>query len=116
MPETSLRIGNEPVALVRKNVAPANISAGPSGRRLGRTVTKDKSLEYALPMTNKRLRAIAALEVELAMTEAHAEKLSIVAPGAADPERQQAMAALAKEENDRAETLRQQIHLLQDQI
>jgi hypothetical protein len=63
-------------------------------------------------MTNKRLRAIAALEVELAMTEAHARRLSTVAPNSADPEQKHALAALVKEENDRAEILRRQIPLL----
>jgi hypothetical protein len=46
------------------------------------------------------------------MTEAHAKRLSTVAPIPADTEQQHAMAALVKEENDRAEILRQQIHLL----
>jgi hypothetical protein len=63
-------------------------------------------------MTNKRLRAIAALEVELAMTEAHARRLSTVASNSTDPEQEQALAALVKEENDRAEKLRRQVHLL----
>ena len=67
-------------------------------------------------MTNKRLRAIAALEVELAMTEAHAKRLSTVAPYSTDPEQKHALAALVKEENDRAETLRRQIHLLKDHV
>lgn len=66
-------------------------------------------------MTDKRLRAIAALEVEVEMTEAHVKRLSTVAPDSADPARQQAMAALVKEENERAELLRRQIHLLRDQ-
>jgi len=46
------------------------------------------------------------------MTEAHVKRLSAVAPNLADPERQYAMAALVQEENDRAELLRRQIHLL----
>lgn len=65
-------------------------------------------------MTDRRLREIAALEVELAMTEAHAKKLSIVAPKLADPKQQHDMAALVREENDRAEELRRQIRLLRD--
>ena len=75
-------------------------------------MTEDQNLGYPLRMTDKRLRAIAALEVELAMTEAHAKRLSTVAPNSADTEQQHAMAALVQEENDRAEILRQQIHLL----
>ena len=67
-------------------------------------------------MTSKRLREIAALEVELAMTEAHARRISSVEPTSADPERQQAMAALVKEENDRAEILRRQIRLLRGRV
>ncbi len=67
-------------------------------------------------MTNKRLRAIAALEVELAMTQAHAKRLSTVPPKLDDPERQHAMAALVQEENDRAELLRRQIHLLRGHV
>jgi hypothetical protein len=35
-----------------------------------------------------------------------------VAPNSADTEQQHAMAALVQEENDRAEILRRQIHLL----
>jgi hypothetical protein len=56
------------------------------------------------------------LKVELAMAEAHARRLSNVAPNSADPEQQHAMAALVKEEKDRAEVLRRQIHLLRDQM
>jgi len=76
-------------------------------------VTGDNRLGYPLPMTDKRRRAIAALEVEVAMTEAHVKRLSAVAPDLADPERQHAMAALVKEENDRADLLKRQIHMLQ---
>ena len=75
-------------------------------------MTEGQNLGYALLMTDKRLRAIAALEVELAMTEAHAKRPSTVAPNLAAPEQQHEMAALVKEENDRAEILRRQIHLL----
>jgi len=67
-------------------------------------------------MTNKRLRAIAALEVELTMTEAHAKRLSTVTPNSTDPEQEHALAALVKEENDRAEMLRRQIHLLKGHV
>ena len=67
-------------------------------------------------MMDKRLRAVAALEVELAMTEAHAGRLSRVAPNSTNPEQNHAMAALVKEENDRAEMLRRQIHLLRGHV
>jgi rubrerythrin len=67
-------------------------------------------------MTDKRLRAIAALEVEVEMTEAHVKRLSTVAHNLAHPEQQHAMAALVKEENDRAELLRRQIHLLRGHV
>ncbi len=79
-------------------------------------MTEDQNLGYPLRMTDKRLRAIAALEVELAMTEAHAKRLSTVAPNLAAPEQQSGMAALVKEENDRAEILRRQIHLLRGHV
>lgn len=68
-----------------------------------------------LPMSDKRLRVIAGLEVELAMTEAHAKKLSSTSPNLAAPDKQREMAALIKEENDRAEQLRRQLQLLRDQ-
>jgi uncharacterized protein YaaN involved in tellurite resistance len=67
-------------------------------------------------MTDKRRRAIAALEVEVAMTEAHVKRLSAEAPNLADPEQQHAMAALVKEETDRAELLRRQIHMLRGHV
>ncbi len=79
-------------------------------------MTADNKLGYAFLMTDKRLRAIAALEVELAMTEAHAKRLSTVAPNSTNPEQQHAMAALVKEENDRAEILRRQIHVLRSHV
>lgn len=94
----------------------ASARTGPVSPSLNRHVTEDNELGYAFRVTNKRLRAIAALEVELEMTEAHARRLSSVAPNSADPEHQHAMAALAKEENDRAELLRRQIHLLQGHV
>jgi hypothetical protein len=67
-------------------------------------------------MTDKRLRAIAALEIEVEMTEAHVKKLSYMVPDVADPEREHAMAALVQEENARAELLRRQIHLLRGPV
>lgn len=66
-------------------------------------------------MTDKRRRAIAALEVELAMTEAHARKLSSTAPTSGDPNQHREIAALIKEENERAEKLKEQLRLLRDQ-
>jgi hypothetical protein len=64
----------------------------------------DYELGYSLPMTDKSQRVIAALEVEAAMAEAHAKRLSSTAPNLADPERQREIAALVKEETDRAQT------------
>ena len=55
-------------------------------------------LTMPLIMTNKRLREIAALEVEIQMTEAHVKKLSSSAPNVTDSEGQNQMAALLKEE------------------
>lgn len=66
-------------------------------------------------MSDKRLREIAALEVELAMTEHHAKKLAGTALSSGDPDQQGAMKALIKEENERAEELRHKIRLLRDQ-
>jgi hypothetical protein len=65
-------------------------------------------------MTDKRLREIATLEVELAMTEAHARKLSAVVPGSANPGEENQMAVLLKEENERAEVLRRKIRILKN--
>ena len=67
-------------------------------------------------MTDKDQRVIAALEVEAAMAEAHAKRLSNTAPNLADPERQREIAALVKEETDKAQTLRGQIRRLRDQV
>ncbi len=58
---------------------------------------------------------IAALEVEAAMTEAHAKRLSNVAPNLADPGRQREIAALVEEETERAKTIRERIRLLRGQ-
>ena len=65
-------------------------------------------------MTENRLREIAALEVELAMTEAHARKLSTMAPVSTNSGEDNQMAALLKEENDRAEMLRRKIRTLRN--
>jgi hypothetical protein len=67
-------------------------------------------------MTNKRKREIAALEVEAAMAEGHAKRLSNIAPNLADPENQRAITALVEEETDRAKTIRGQIRLLRDHV
>lgn len=78
--------------------------------------TSNSTMEKEIPSpTDKRLRAIAALEIELAMTEAHAQKLSVATPNLADPNQQPEFAALINEEKERAETLRRQIQLLRDQ-
>jgi hypothetical protein len=67
-------------------------------------------------MTNKRQREIAALDLEAAMAEAHAKRLSNIAPNLADPEKQREITALVEEETDRAKTIRGQIHLLRDHV
>jgi hypothetical protein len=79
-------------------------------------MTADWELGYSLPMTDKSQRVIAALEVEAAMAEAHAKRLSNTAPNLANPERQREIAALVKEETDRAQTIRVQIRLLRNQV
>lgn len=66
----------------------------------------------ALSAADKRRRAIAALEAEVAMTEAHAKKLSAILARLTDPGHRDEMTALLKEENDRAEQLRQQLRRL----
>jgi bacterioferritin (cytochrome b1) len=65
-------------------------------------------------MVDKHRRAIAALEVELAMTEAHADKLSTALTRLTDSNQRDELTALVKEESDRAEQLRQQLRLLRD--
>lgn len=68
-----------------------------------------------LPIPDKRRREVAALEVELAMTEAHVEKLASAVPNLADRNQQDAMVVLLNQENDRAATLRRRLHRLRDQ-
>jgi hypothetical protein len=63
-------------------------------------------------VTDKHVREIAALEVELAMTEAHARKLAAGSLNSSDEENP--IAALLREENERAEALRQKIHALKN--
>ena len=70
------------------------------------------NLRTGCNMTNKHLREIAALEIELEMTEAHARKLSAASLNGSDEENP--MAALLQEENDRAEALRQKIRVLKN--
>jgi hypothetical protein len=69
-------------------------------------------------MTTQRKhdRAIAVLEVEAKMLEAHAEKLSIMAPQLADPEHQREIDKLSQEETAKAEGIRRQIRLLKDHL
>ena len=69
-----------------------------------------------MPMTNKRQREIAALDVEAAMAEAHAKRLSNIALDPSDPEKQRDIMALVKEETDRAKIIREQIRLLRDHV
>ncbi len=63
-------------------------------------------------MTDKHLREIAALEIELAMTEAHAKKLSAASLNGSDEENP--IAALVQEEKVRAEALRKKIRVLKN--
>ena len=67
-------------------------------------------------MKDKLERVIAALEVEAAMIESHAKRLSNFAPHLADPEQHREIIGLAKEEADRAEAIRRQIRLLRDHV
>jgi len=61
-------------------------------------------------MTDKHLREIAALEIELAMTEAHARKLA----ASLNSSKENPIAMLLQEENDRAEALRQKIRVFKN--
>lgn len=84
-------------------------------RRLAYMTDETNSSRCTPPVTDKRLREIAVLEVELAMTEAHAEKLANTVSNLADRNLQDAMTVLLKEESDRAATLKRQLKLLRDQ-
>lgn len=66
----------------------------------------------ALSVADKHRRAIAALEAEVAMTEAHAKKIAATLARLTDPGQRNELTALLKEESDRAEQLRQQLRLL----
>ena len=61
-------------------------------------------------------REIAALEVEAAMIESHAQRLLEMAPSLAGDEQRHKMVQLAKEETERAEAIKRQIRLLQDHL
>ena len=67
-------------------------------------------------MKEKLERVIAALEVEAAMIESHAQRLLVMVPSLAGDEQRREMLQLAKEETERAEAIKRQICLLQDHL
>ena len=67
-------------------------------------------------MKEKLTRVIAALEVEAAMIESHAQRLLELVPSLAGDEQRHEMLQLAKEETDTAEAIKRQIRLLQDHV
>ena len=67
-------------------------------------------------MKEKLKRVISALEVEAAMIELHAQRLLEMVPSLAGDEQRHEMLQLAKEETDRAETIRREIRVLQDHL
>ena len=67
-------------------------------------------------MKEKLERVIAALEVEAAMMESHAQRVLEMVPSVAGGEQRHEMLQLAKEETDRAEAIKRQIRLLQDHL
>jgi hypothetical protein len=67
-------------------------------------------------MKEKLERVIAALEVEAAMMESHAQRLLEMVPSLAGDKQRHEMLQLAKEETDRAEAIKRQIRLLQDHL
>ncbi len=69
-----------------------------------------------MTMQHKPQHAIAVLEVEAKMLEAHAEKLSIMASQLADPEQQREILNLSHEETENAAGIRRQIRLLKDNL
>lgn len=73
-------------------------------------------LGYSGSMKEELERVIAALEVEAAMIESHANRLFDMVPNLTDSEQQREMTTLSKEEADRAETIRRQIRLLRDHL
>lgn len=111
-----LASGNNAVSTVSERSSfPVQASSQPCPSNTCTRVTVDYELGYSLPMTDRSQRVIAALEVEAAMTEAHAKRLSNVAPNLADPGRQREIAALVEEETERAKTIRERIRLLRGQ-
>jgi hypothetical protein len=69
-----------------------------------------------MTMQRKHDRAIAVLEVEAKMLEAHAGKLSTMARQLAHPEHQREIIKLSHEETAEAEGIRRQIRLLKDHL
>jgi len=67
-------------------------------------------------MKEKLKRVIAALEVEVAMIESHAQRLLEMVPSLAGDEQRHEVLQLAKEETDTAEAIKRQIRLLQDHL
>ncbi len=67
-------------------------------------------------MKEKLKRVIAALEVEAAMIESHAQRLLEMVPSLAGDEQRHEVLQLAKEETDTAEAIKRQIRLLQDHL
>ncbi len=75
--------------------------------------TPDKACPFREPMKDKRDRIIAALKVEAAMLELHAEQLSHkVSTALSVSEREKELIQLASEEVARAETIRRQIQAM----
>ena len=67
-------------------------------------------------MKEKLKRVVAALEVEAAMIESHAQRLLEMVPSLAGDEQRHEILQLAKEETDTAEAIKRQIRLLQDRL
>ncbi len=67
-------------------------------------------------MKEKLKRVIAALEVEAAMIESHAQRLLEMVPSLAGAEQRHEVLQLAKEESDTAEVIKRQIRLLQGHL
>ena len=67
-------------------------------------------------MKEKLKRVIAALEVEVAMIESHAQRLLEMVPSLAGDEQRHEVLQLAKEETDTAEAIKRQIRLLQGHL
>jgi hypothetical protein len=67
-------------------------------------------------MREKLERVIAALEIEAAMIESHAQRLLEMVLSLAGDEQRREMLELAAEETERAEAIKRQIRLLQDHL